>query len=171
MYIAKGTICRVVSDSRGKMSFNAFKVISILFVLMFVFLPMGFILISNEPPGPYYPTQVSQVEAALKATGLDLCEKSDATWKVTGAMGGFTTLVSADCSARDQSNAIYIHTQQFDTVQNRDSAVSLIKKSINMNDINGAVYTYGSYVIAVQGPTGGKPITDTVEKVKAQLQK
>lgn len=139
--------------------------------MMFVFLPMGWILISNESLGPYYPTEASQVEAALKATGLNLCKQSESKWSVQGAMGGFSSLVSSDCSAKDLNDGVYIHTQKFDSVQNRDSAVNLIQRSINMNDINGAVYTYGSYVIAVQGPTGGKPITETVEKVKAELKK
>jgi hypothetical protein len=155
----------------GKMSNNTMKVVSILFACMIIGLPMGWILLSNEPPSAYYATESSQVQAALKATGLNLCDKTESTWNVTGALGGFTILVSSDCNAKETDSAVYIHTQNFDSVQNRDSAVRSIQRSINMNDINGGVYTFGSYVIAVQGQAGGKPVTETVARVKTGLRK
>ena len=151
------------------MSNNTIKAGSILFACMIIFLPMGWILISNEPPGAYFEAESSQVQAALKASGLNFCTQAESTWQVAGALGGSSVLVSDDCSAQVSGKAIYIHTQKFDSVQNRDAAVRLIQKSIQMNDINGAVYTYGSFVIAVQGPTGGKPISEVVAQVKSGL--
>jgi len=153
------------------MSNNTIKVVSILFAFMIIVLPMGWMLVSTEPPGPYFATESSQVQAALKATGLNLCEQTESKWQLSGAQGGNSILISDDCSVQDSGKAIYIHTQKFDSSQNRDAAVRLVQKSINMNDINGAVYTYGSYVIAVQGPTGGKPITEVMAQVKAGLKK
>ena len=153
------------------MSNNTIKVISILFVIMVILFPMGWILVSTEPPGQYYETASSQVQAALKATGLSFCDQTESKWNVSGATGGFTICISDDCSVKDSGIAVYLHTQDFNTVESRNSAVRLVQKSINMNDINGAVYTYGSYVVVVQGPTGGKPIAEIVSQVKAGLKK
>jgi len=153
------------------MSDNTIKAVSILFTAMIIVLPMGWALVATQPPGPFTTTEEKQVLDALKASGLAFCGQTESTWKVTGAQGGTTILVSSDCSKKSTDKAIFIHTQKFDSAQDRDDAVRLIQKTINMNQINGAVYTFGSYVVAVQGPTGGEPITDTVAKVKAALQK
>lgn len=153
------------------MSDDTIKGLSILFVVMIVVLPMGWVLLSNEPPGPFTATEAGQVDNALKASGLNLCEQTKSTWQVAGARGGTSIRISGDCTGTDTGNAVYIHTQNFDSVQNRDAAVRLIQKGINMNDINGAVYTFGSYVIAVQGPAGGEPVTEVVSRVKSGLSK
>ena len=145
------------------------KIVAIIFVLMLVGLPMGWILISNEPPGPYYPTDADKVQAALKAAGLTICSETQYKWNVTGALGGNSFVISGDCSASGQADAIKVYTQNFDSVEDRNSAVQFIQKSINKNDINGGVYTYGSFVIAVQGQAGGEPITETLAQVKAGL--
>ena len=153
------------------MSNNTIKGVSILFAFMIIVLPMGWILVSNEPPSPFTATEASQVQAALKASGLNLCEETESIWQVSGALGGSSIRISADCSVKDDGNGIFVHTQKFDSSQSRDAAFRLVQRSINMNDINGAVYTYGSFVIAVQGPTGGKPITEVLAQIKAGLRK
>ncbi|MDD1727870.1 MAG: hypothetical protein LUQ50_02225 [Methanospirillum sp.] len=153
------------------MSDNTIKTVSIFFAAMIIVLPIGWGLVSNQPPGPYFTTEVNQVLDALKASGLTFCDQTETTWKVTGAEGGKTILISSDCSKKATDKAIFVHTQKFDSAQDRDNAVRLIQRTINMNQINGGVYTYGSYVVAVQGPTSGEPITETETKVKAALLK
>ncbi|WP_319580620.1 hypothetical protein [uncultured Methanospirillum sp.] len=153
------------------MSNTTIKAVSILFAAMIIVLPIGWALVSNQPSSPFASTEVNQVLDALKASGLSFCDKTETTWKVTGAQGGTSIHISSDCSKKSSDKAIFIHTQKFDSAQDRDDAVRLIQKTINMNDLNGAVYTYGSFVVAVQGPTGGQPITETVTKVKAALQR
>jgi hypothetical protein len=153
------------------MSYNTIKAVSILFAVLFITLPIGWALVSNQPPGPYFPTETTKVLDVLKASGLTFCDQTDSTWQVTGAQGGKSISISDDCSQKTPGMTIFIHTQMFDSVQSRDNAARLIQRTINMNQINGGVYTYGSVVIAVQGPTGGKPITETVNQVKAALQK
>ncbi|PWR70355.1 hypothetical protein [Methanospirillum lacunae] len=153
------------------MSNNAIKVVSILFAVMIILLPMSWAFVVTQTPGPYFATESNQVLDALKAAGLNYCEQTESTWQVTGAQGGKSVRISSDCSKKSSDTTIFIHTQKFDSAQDRDDAVRLIQKTINMNDLNGGVYTYGSYVIAVQGPTGGKPISETLSQVKAALQK
>jgi len=153
------------------MSNTTIKAVSILFAAMIIVLPIGWGLVSNQPPSPYVTTEVNQVLDALKAAGLTFCDKTETSWKVTGAQGGTSILISSDCSKKSSDTAIFIHTQKFDSAQDRDNAVKLIQRTINLNALNGGVYTYGSFVVAVQGPTGGEPITDTVAKVKAALQR
>jgi hypothetical protein len=153
------------------MTDNLIKGGSILFAVMIIILPMGWVLISSEPPGPYIKTESSRVQAALEATGLNLCQQTESTWQVSGALGGNSILVSDDCSEGFSGEAIYIHTQNFDSVETRDAAVRLIQRSITIKALNGAVYTYGSYVIAIQGSAGGEPVQEVVERVTSQLQR
>lgn len=143
------------------------KIVVIIVVLMIVGLPMGWILLSNEPPGPYFVTDSDKIKSSLKAAGFTLCSMTEYKWIVTGALGGESMVVSDDCSAGITPQTIKIYTQHFDSVQDRNNAVSLIQKSINQKDVNGGVYTFGSYLIAVQGQTGGEPITETLAQVKA----
>jgi len=138
---------------------------------MFIFLPMGWIIMYNSIPSQYYPVNSGQVQAALKAAGLNICSQTDSQWNLTGAQGGQIFVISSDCSAKQQTDAIYVHTQNFDSADNRDSAVKAIQRGIVINGLNAAVYTYGSYVIVVQGQKGGTPITQTVAQVKAQIGK
>lgn len=132
---------------------------------------MSWTFIVTQPPGPYFTTESNQVLDALKAAGLNYCEQTESTWQVTGAQGGTSVRISADCSKKVSDTTVYIHTQKFDSVRDRDDAVRLIQKTINRNELNGGVYTYGSFVIAVQGPTGGKPISETLNQIKTALQK
>jgi|GEM_PF-1071842 len=145
------------------------KIVVIIVVLMVIGLPMGWILLSNEPPGPYFVTDSDKIKTTLKEAGLTICSMTEYKWNVKGAMGGESMIISDDCSAQMTPETIKVYTQNFDSVQDRNSAVSLIQTSINQKDINGGVYTYGSYVIAVQGQTGGEPITETLTKLKDEF--
>lgn len=151
------------------MAYSFEKVVSIIFIFMFVCLPMGWMLVANEPPGAYYPTSNEKVDAFLQATGLSICEKTSTQWNVIGALGGISALISKDCQSSELDSRAYIHLQKFDTQEHRDSAVNYIKASINKLNLNGAVFTYGSYVIVIQGPTGGNPISETITQVKGAL--
>ncbi|PWR71910.1 hypothetical protein ACKUB1_11585 [Methanospirillum stamsii] len=151
------------------MAYSFEKIVSIIIIFMFVCLPMGWMLVANEPPGAYYPTSNEKIDAFLQATGLSICEKSATQWNVIGALGGTSVLISKDCQVTELDSRAYIHLQKFDTQEHRDSAVNYIKASINRLNMNGAVFTYGAYVILVQGPTGGKPNFETISQVKEAL--
>jgi len=153
------------------MTDNTIKFGSILFAAMIIILPIGWGIVTYQPPGPYFATEINQVLDALKSSGLNFCDQTDSTWKVNGALGGKSIQISSDCSNEISDSTIFIHTQKFDSEQDRDNAIRLIQRTIFKNDINGAVSAFGSFVIVVQGPTGGAPVTETEDKVKAALQK
>jgi hypothetical protein len=141
------------------------EIAGVILVVMIIMLPFGWILLSQEPAGPFTKeTSVEKIKDAMIRAGIVLCSEKENTWDVPGAQGGMTYIISADCKAVDQSPDITIHVQKFASEETQNAAIRGFNAQTRGKP-NGVILTHGPYVILLQGPLHG----DAASKIKEQL--
>ncbi len=146
-------------------SFRA--IMSVLVILMFVFLPFGFIA-ASVPAQPYTVISVEPLREAAVASGVKICNETDTLWNVPGAIGGRTYVLSDECGAMTPDNTIVVSVQKFDTADSRDGAIRLYySNTVNHAGPVGNVFVYGQYVAFVQAPKN----SGLVKKIADELRK
>lgn len=147
------------------MNMRTEEIVGVILVGMIILIPFGWIILSHEPAGPVSTeSSIETITDAMTRAGIILCNETENTWDVSGALGGMTYTISTDCSAVDQRPEIIIHIQKFSSVETRDAMIREFNAQIRGKP-NGVILTHGPYVILVQGPLHA----DVALKLKGQL--
>ena len=122
----------------------------ILVLILFLMLPIGWLLVSYTAE-PYHVVSGEPLREAAQAAGINVVNATDTTWPIGGAVGGKTYTLS------DESGNIYtIQTQAFDTAGSRDAAVLLFNsQSIGRGKPVGKLIVVGNHLVYIQPYTSG----------------
>jgi hypothetical protein len=143
------------------------SILALVMVFMILIIPIGLCFYSAPPAEPYTVSPVNPLPAAVQAAGAAICSTMDTHWNVTGATGGKTYVISADCAARTSSNTITVQVQAFDSTESRDAAVQIYNTmTVGRGKPTGNLFAYKQYLIYVTPPN-----TPLMKSIGAELQK
>jgi hypothetical protein len=133
----------------------------ILVIILFVMLPIGWLLVSYTAE-PYHVVSGEPVRVAAQAAGIKVINVTDSLWPVAGATGGKTYTLS------DESGNIYtVLTQAFDSAGSRDAAVLLYNsQTVGRGTPVGKLIVVGNYLVYVKSYT-----SEILKKIAPELRK
>ncbi|MFH0967366.1 MAG: hypothetical protein V1862_06755, partial [Methanobacteriota archaeon] len=106
------------------MNQKTIEIAGVVLVVMIILLPFGWIILSQEPAGPFTAeTPAVMVKEVMTRAGITLCGEKENTWDVPGALGGMTYFISSDCGRTDQNPDVIVHVQKFETEETRNAVI------------------------------------------------